>query len=196
MSAKAQFSLPGRYRFDSCFSPQLEPGPVGRAFFIPAFSLKLPHARVLFVLSDGGFAMRLKSVLLAAALGLPAGYASDEAVQINHLDCYFNDGAQALVCPDVLPSGRAAAAWSINRSASANRPASTRSITEASISSGAGCAALPPFAGATLATSSAVRRARRHGPRPTARGMGESGSLWRLRPIVRFRGSGSGVAAV
>lgn len=67
--------------------------------------------------------MRLKSVLLAAALGLPAGYASAEAVQINHLDCYFNDGAQALVCPDVLPSGRAAAESAAGPAESAAGPA-------------------------------------------------------------------------
>ena len=53
--------------------------------------------------------MFLKRVFLAALLGLPAGNAAAEAAQINHLDCYFNETTQALTCPDVLPSGRAAA---------------------------------------------------------------------------------------
>ena len=45
-----------------------------------------------------------------AFLAIMAAGAAAETVQPNHLDCRFDEGAKSIVCPEVLPTGRASAA--------------------------------------------------------------------------------------
>jgi hypothetical protein len=44
-----------------------------------------------------------------AVLVFTVAGAAAEIVTPNHLDCRFDEGAQSLICPQVLPTGRAAA---------------------------------------------------------------------------------------
>ena len=53
--------------------------------------------------------MRFCLPFSVAVLAFTAAGAAAETVTPNHLDCRFDDAAQSVVCPDVLPTGRAAA---------------------------------------------------------------------------------------
>lgn len=53
--------------------------------------------------------MRSGILLLAALCVLPAAGAAAETTPLTHLDCYFDETAKAISCPEVLPMGRAAA---------------------------------------------------------------------------------------
>ena len=53
--------------------------------------------------------MRFYLPISMGVLAFMAAGAAAETIQPNHLDCRFDEGAQSIVCPDVLPTGRAAA---------------------------------------------------------------------------------------
>jgi hypothetical protein len=43
-----------------------------------------------------------------AGLAFWTAAAGAEPVQLNHLDCRFDETAQTLICPEIIPTGRAA----------------------------------------------------------------------------------------
>jgi hypothetical protein len=52
--------------------------------------------------------MRIGLTISIVGLGFMATGVAAETVQLNHLDCSFNEETKSIVCPDVL-TGRAAA---------------------------------------------------------------------------------------
>lgn len=60
--------------------------------------------------------MRISLAAASAALALIATGAAAETVQLNHLDCRFDEGTRSIVCPDVL-TGRSA--FEVSRQAQA-----------------------------------------------------------------------------
>ncbi len=48
------------------------------------------------------------SAISIAGLAFWASAAGAEPAQLNHLDCRFDETAQTLVCPEIIPTGRAA----------------------------------------------------------------------------------------
>lgn len=67
--------------------------------------------------------MRFCLPLSLAVLAFTAAGAAAQPAQFNHLDCRYDEGAQSVICPDVLPTGRAAAEPVAAAPAVAGKPA-------------------------------------------------------------------------
>ena len=53
--------------------------------------------------------MRFCLPISIAVLAFTGAGALAEKAQLNHLDCRYDESAQSVICPDVLPTGRASA---------------------------------------------------------------------------------------
>lgn len=102
---------------DSCFSPKISPVQLAGLFFwfartLPGsrgqFSLKWPYPPSRLGARSEGIRMGKFFAISIAGLAFCASAASAEPVVLNHLDCRFDETAQTLVCPEIIPTGRAA----------------------------------------------------------------------------------------